>query len=256
MRIRPGIVLLLIWGIFLAAADILYLRYLQPARLGKTVSDVLHDATGLNPSIRHLSFSLVPRAGVEIHGLELHPETGHDMTISVEYCRAELSWLSLLRLKPVLRRVELVSPLFSLTRKKEPPRDVSAGSVFSSGKSGTGTGKNFSWPSQLSGMDIMLKNGTINILEEDGSCRLALTGLTLDAAWPGLRNGHADIRAERADIGLGKHIALNLSPVRLTAEDINIRRDATLYAGLRLSLDAQMNSLDAAMGHRIAAPYR
>ena len=182
MRIRPGIVLLLIWGIFLAAADILYLRYLQPARLGKTVSDVLHDATGLNPSIRHLSFSLVPRAGVEIHGLELHPETGHDMTISVEYCRAELSWLSLLRLKPVLRRVELVSPLFSLTRKKEPPRDVSAGSVFSSGKSGTGTGKNFSWPSQLSGMDIMLKNGTINILEEDGSCRLALTGLTLDAA--------------------------------------------------------------------------
>ena len=35
MRIRPGMVLLLIWGIFLAAADVFYLKYLQPARIGK-----------------------------------------------------------------------------------------------------------------------------------------------------------------------------------------------------------------------------
>ena len=76
MRIRPGIVLLLIWGIFLAAADILYLRYLQPARLGKTVSDVLHDATGLNPSIRHLSFSLVPGPEWKYTGLSFTPKQG------------------------------------------------------------------------------------------------------------------------------------------------------------------------------------
>ena len=77
MRIRPGIILLLLWGIFLAAADVLYLKYLQPSRLGKTVAGILHDATGLTPVIARLSFSLVPRAGVEIHGLTLQPETGH-----------------------------------------------------------------------------------------------------------------------------------------------------------------------------------
>lgn len=118
MRIRPGIIFLLLWGIFLAAADVLYLKYLQPARLGKTMAGILHDATGLTPVIARLSFSLVPRAGVEIHGLTLQPETGHDITISAEYCRAELSWLSLLRLKPVLRRVELRSPVLTSTGKK------------------------------------------------------------------------------------------------------------------------------------------
>lgn len=264
MRIRPGIVLLLLWGIFLAAADVLYLTYLQPARLGKTMAGILHDATGLNPAIDRLSFTFIPRAGVEIHGLTLQPESGHDISISAEYCRAELSWLSLLRLKPVLRRVELRSPVFDLNWKEAPANSDSGGvpdtapsTGASSGKrEEAGGGETFSWPSGLSGMIIALKNGTVRITEDRGARRLLMSGLTLDAAWPGLRRGHADIRAERADIDCGEHVTVSLGQIRLTAHDINIRRDAALSAELRLSLDAQMNSLDEAMGHRIAEPYR
>ena len=268
MRIRPGIILLLLWGIFLAAADVLYLKYLQPARLGKTVAGILHDATGLTPVIARLSFSLVPRAGVEIHGLTLQPETGHDITISAEYCRAELSWLSLLRLKPVLRRVELHSPVFDLNWKKmsensdsggvpttAPPAWASSDKREGAGDR-TGGDEPFSWPPELSGMSLVLKNGTVRIAEEQGARRLLLSGMTLDAAWPGLRRGHADIRVARADIGCGEYVTVSLGQLRLTAHDIDIRRDATVSAELRLSLDAQMNSLDEAMGRRIAEPYR
>lgn len=268
MRIRPGIIFLLLWGIFLAAADVLYLKYLQPARLGKTMAGILHDATGLTPVIARLSFSLVPRAGVEIHGLTLQPETGHDITISAEYCRAELSWLSLLRLKPVLRRVELRSPVFDLNWKKTPENSNSGGVPDTApsaralsdkregARDGTGGDESFSWPPELSGMSLVLKNGTVRITEEQGTRRLLLSGLTLDAAWPGLRRGHADIRVARADIGCGEYVTVSLGQLRLTAHDIDIRRDATVSAELRLSLDAQMNSLDEAMGHRIADPYR
>ncbi len=256
MRIRPGMVLLLIWGIFLAAADVFYLKYLQPARIGKTVSDLIHDSTGMNPTIRRLSISIFPGAGVKIYGLELHPESGHDIAIRAEYCLAELSWLSLLRLEPVVKNVRLVSPVIDFVWKKQP--ETVRGIPSSPGGEGSDSPSDIrpSWFSAVSGMRVELENGTVSVREENGLRRLSLTGITLEATWPGLRRGLADLQVRRADIDCGGDVTAILEHIRLIADDIDFRRDATLSAALHLSLDAQLDSLDKAFGHPIADPYR
>lgn len=183
MRIRPGMVLLLIWGIFLAAADVFYLKYLQPARIGKT--DIrphprLHgnEPDHQTPFHQHLS-----RSRRKNLRLELHPESGHDIAIRAEYCLAELSWLSLLRLEPVVKNVRLVSPVIDLVWKKQP--ETVRGIPSSPGGEGSDSPSDIRppWFSAVSGMRVELENGTVSVREENGLRRLSLTGITLEATW-------------------------------------------------------------------------
>lgn len=113
---RPGTLFLIFWGLFLTGAAMVYLLYLQPSRLGKTVSDSLQSTFQVQCGIRQVDLAIFPYPAVIIQELTLqlppNPESDATMraNVRVESCRAELSWLSLVRFKPVLHRVTLESP--------------------------------------------------------------------------------------------------------------------------------------------------
>ena len=85
---RLGTVLLIMWGLLLTAGVGVYLAYLQPARLGRTVSDTLESALGVRCVIRQVDFSLVPRAEVIIRGIRLAPGAVPNVNFRADACRA------------------------------------------------------------------------------------------------------------------------------------------------------------------------
>ena len=104
---RLGTVLLLLWGIFLTSMVYGYLAWLQPSRLSSTVSQLLESKLGVQCSIGEVSLSLFPLPTLHASDLSLLRGSMNHMELHIRRAHIQISYFSLLRLRPVIRSLTL-----------------------------------------------------------------------------------------------------------------------------------------------------
>lgn len=262
---RLDMVLLLVWGLLLSAGVTVYLGWLQPARLGRTVADTLESTLGLRCAIRRVDFSVLPRAEVTIRDVRLDPHAAPGVSMRADACRAELSWLSLFRLRPVLRRVELEGAVADIVWPPPGP----AGAPDSGADDRTdGAAPDIRpakadppWsvpalPPLLTGVRLRVTNSSLRLHSGDGSRELVLSGISGRARLPGLFRGSVDLSVRKSSFRAASAPEVTLDNFRLEAHSLREDERGELLGSLSVSTDVQMAALDDALGHTIAPPYR
>lgn len=264
MRIpRLGTILLILWGLLLAAAVGVYLTYLQPARLGRTVSNTLESTLGLRCTIRQVDFTLVPRAQVIIRGLRLAPGAVSHVEFRADACRAELSWLSLLRFKPVLRSVELegavadiVWPLPAPVLPGETAASASAASAPSPLSEDATVRPLPRLPRLLAGIHCRLDNSALRVHTADGSRQVLLSGISGHARLPGLFRGNVALNVRKSTLNLAPVPEITLDDFTLKADSLREDERGDLIGSLTAGAWVQMAALDGALGRPVKPAYR
>lgn len=256
---RLGTLLLVIWGLLLTGAVIVYLTYLQPARLGRTVSSALESSLGLKCTIREVNFSLFPRGMVIIRGLRLTPGTVRNVEFRVDSCQAELSWLSLLRLKPVLRSVDLQGPVADILWPLGSPAPAPRPAVRarSDGLDALTAPRALPiLPPTFAGIHINVANGVLRVRTEDGTRNILLSGINGNARLPGLFNGTVDLAVRKSSLRLGRAPEITLDDLAFRASSLHGDRNGDLTASLVLAAGIQMDSLESMLGHPLKPAYQ
>ncbi|MCH5276464.1 MAG: AsmA family protein [Desulfovibrionaceae bacterium] len=265
-KARLDIVLLIVWGLLLSAGVALYLSCLQPARLGRTVSDTLESLLGVRCAIRQVDFSVIPRAQVTLREIRLEPDAAPGVKLRADACRAELSWLSLFRLRPVLHRVELegavadiIWPLPDLRSPVERDEEARRTDGEEPGIRQAETGRPWAMPALpalLTGVRLRVVNSSLRLHSGDNSRELVLSGISGRGRLPGLFRGSVDLSV-RKSVFRGEAVPeITLDKFRLEAHSLREDERGELLGSLSMSGEVQMAALDAVIGHSIAPPYR
>lgn len=307
---RPGTIFLFLWGLFLTGAVMAYLLYLQPSRLGKTVSDSLQSAFNVQCNIRQVNLAFLPYPAVIIqdlfiqvpqdNGLDNTPQGVGDQSVNlavhVASCRAELSWLSVVRFKPVVHRVTLESPSVSMlipaataemvetanvakvtkvtkVTKDLEDNDTALSMLQPTGKLAhdslpPGVQPDTQWnlfqhlpviPPLLRGVTLNINNGTAHIAGKTHSgpqYNVAITGINGTTRLPGIFKGHARIELGNIAIKSPGLPLITISQTSISSSSLHSAADGEWTGDCALETNVQMESLDETLGHTIAEPYR
>lgn len=251
---RPGTILLLLWGVFLSLAVYGYLAWLQPSRLASTVSQLLESKLDVQCRIGEVSLSILPVPTIHASDLALLRGSVDNMELHVRRAEIQIGYLSLLRLKPVVRSVSLESPTLDISsaliekilNEKKAEEQTEAARPFSLPE----------LPSGITGVRIRIENGTCRITGVEGKGHLAVSGISAGARLPGLLPGHLDLSVR--DIRYTTSAGLDLSASSFSISLSSLRRShrGVCRGNMLISTNLQLAALDTLMGHEIEAPYR
>ena len=167
---RLGTVLLILWGIFLSSMVYGYLAWLQPSRLASTVSQILESKLNVQCNIGEISLSLFPLPTLHVNDLSLQRGSVDCMEAHIRRAHIQISYFSLLRLKPVIRSLTLENPTVDISaRLLEQTEEKNADSGQSSGNAGEPFAS-FTLPRlprSVIGVRIRMENGTCRVLGAD-----------------------------------------------------------------------------------------
>lgn len=251
---RPGTVFLILWGIFLSGAVAVYLAYLQPSRLGRTISDSLYSSLGIRCGIRQVGFRLLPQPGVILRGVALQQGEIAHASFRAELCQVELSWLSVFRLHPLVRAVDIQGAVADVVW---PPRAAQPAPEKSQPDALPPSSRPLPvLPRALSGMRIRIRDSAVRFRSGDGELRADFSGLNASARVPGLFRGHLEMSFQAGEIRAAKAPAVALGDFSLRLSSLRADRDGDLNGTLNLSASVQVESLEAALGHPVKPAYR
>ena len=249
-KLRLGTILLTLWGILLSAFVFAYLAWLQPSRLGTTVSHVLESTLGVQCNIGRVSLSFLPLPEVAIDDLSIHRGSVEHVEFTARRATVQVSWFSLLRLKPIVRSITLDSPTLdvsgSILKKDAAEQSPDTEEVFTLPDI----------PRYVTGLHLTLSNGTCRLASADGKDSLSLSGLNIRALIPSLVPGSLDLSVSSIRWLLASGIDLSARDSRLTISDLFKGLDSEWEGKATVSTALQLGSLDAAMGRRISDPFR
>lgn len=250
---RLGTILLVLWGIFLTASAYVYLTWLQPARLGETVSRELRSSLDVQCAIGEVSLSFFPRPTLELRDLSLVRGSMDHIEFFVRHARAEISWGSLLRLKPIVVRVRLDGPTLDVSGQ------ILDRLMQSREKTEALPPASFKLPKfhpSIVGTRFSIHDGLCRLSSSDGRSAFILSGIESTARLPGFFPGHLNLSLASIHCALSSGIDINASDTKLSIPKISKKLSGLLTSTANFSTSLQMDSLDTAWGHKIAAPYR
>ena len=251
-KARLGTVLLALWGILLTVFVYAYIAWLQPSRLGCTVSYVLESTLGVRSDIGRVSLSFFPMPEVTIEDLSLRRGTLDHLEFSARRASVQVSWFSLLRLKPIVRTIALDSPTLDISgaimqKALHAPQEGSEPDIP------------FTVPDiplHITGLHLRLSNGTCHFASSDGKDSLTLSGLNIHAVIPSLAPGKLDLSVDSIRYLLASGIDLSAKESRVSIDSLFKGLDSEWEGQASISTALQLGSLDTAMGRRISDPYR
>ncbi|MBR5882685.1 MAG: hypothetical protein IKY97_04295 [Mailhella sp.] len=251
-KARLGTVLLALWGILLTVFVYAYLAWLQPSRLGGTVSYALESTLGVRCDIGRVSLSLLPMPEVTIEDLSLHRGTLDHLEFSARRASVQVSWFSLLRLKPIVRTIALDSPTLDISgaimqKALHAPQEGNQPAIPLSVPD---------IPLHITGLHLELSNGTCHFASADGRDSLTISGLNIHAVIPSLVPGKLDLSVDSIRYLLASGIDLSAKESRISIDSLFKGLDSEWEGEASVSTALQLGSLDTAMGHRISDPYR
>jgi len=250
-KVRLGTILLTVWGILLSAFVFTYLTWLQPSRLGTTVSSVLESTLGVHCDIGRVSLSFSPLPEVTISDLSIHRGSVEHVEFTARRATVQVSWFSLLRLKPIVRSITLDSPTLDISGSILKKDDSS-----SAGKEAEEVFTLPDIPRYITGLHLTLRNGTCRLASADGKDSLSLSGLNVKALIPSLVPGSLDVSVSSIRWLLASGIDLSAKDSRLSVSSLFKGLDDEWEGKAAVSTAIQLGSLDTAMGRRISDPYR
>ncbi|WP_446423847.1 hypothetical protein [Mailhella sp.] len=252
-RPRLGTVLLTLWAAMLTVFVCAYVVWLQPARLAGTISTILESTFKVRCDMGTLSLSLLPMPTVTIDDLALRRGSIEHLEFRTRRARVQVSWFSLLRLKPIVRTITLDSPTLDL-----------CGALMAkngkSDKSGTAPLASFDVPDvprYITGLRLNIIDGTCRFTSADGKDSLTVSGIELSSRLPGLLPGSLEAGLDTIRWRLASGIDLSAQGTKLALGSLYKNKLSGEWDGeVQLETALQLDALDAFMGHRISDPYR
>ena len=249
---RLGTILLTLWGLTLSAFVYAYLAWLQPSRLGDTVSYILDSSFGVHCDIGRVTLSLFPMPEVAIDDIRMHQGSVDSVEFHARRATVQVSWFSLLRLKPIVRTVTLETPTVDISGSIM--QKISASPSDQAQKPTSFALPDI--PRYVTGLRFRVHDGRCRFSSACGRDSLTVSGIDISARIPGLLPGSLELSAASARYLLA-------SGIDITAQDTHISA-GSLYQGLDdiwngealISTALQLGSLDKVMGGRISDPYR
>jgi len=249
---RLGTVLLTLWGILLTVAVYTYLAWLQPSRLGSTVSRVLESSLEVQCDIGAVSLSLFPLPSLTVDELRLRRNSVDHLEFHVRQAQAEMSWFSLLRFKPIIRSLALISPTLDVSgnlMQKVP-------TTSEEHREDSETAPLPSLPRYITGVRVHIENGMCRLASANGKDSLTFSGINAGARLPGIIPGNLELSIDDVRCILASGIDLSARETRLSVASLFKGLSDTWDGELHFSTAVQMGSLDSFMGRRISDPYR
>lgn len=247
---RLGTLLLALWGLFLTAAVFTYLVWLQPSRLGTTVSRQLESSLNVQCDFGSISLSLFPLPSFHASDLTLRRGSLDHIEFHARHVTAQVSWLSLLRLEPIVYSLELDKPTLDISGRLADrllDQDISS-----------------DWqhlevpqiPYAIVGTKITLNNGVCRLASADGQHHLTLSGISLKSRLPGIVPGKADLSVESIHLDLASGVDIAALNTKARIHSLRHTLNGEWKSSLSFSTSLQMESLDKAMGRKISDPFR
>lgn len=251
-KVRLGTLLLALWGILLSAFVYTYLAWLQPSRLGATVSYALESTLGVHCDIGRVSLSFLPMPELTITDLSIERGSVEHVEFHARKATVQVSWFSLLRLKPIVRSLNIESPTLDISGSLLKRNAASSEDTKSQEEGFTIP----DIPRYITGLNLTLSNGTCRLASADGKDSLSASGINIKALIPSLVPGNLDLSISSIRWLLASGIDLSAKENNLTITDLYQGLDSEWEGHANISTELQLGSLDTAMGHRIADPYR
>ncbi|HJD96971.1 AsmA-like C-terminal region-containing protein, partial [Mailhella massiliensis] len=174
------------------------------------------------------------------------------MELHIRRAHIQISYFSLLRLKPVIRSLRLENPTL----------DISADLLAHSGREGEKTpGPSGSFtlprlPRSIIGLSVFMENGVCRVTGTDGKSSLVLSGIEVSSRLPGLLPGHLEVHVDNLHCSLPSGLELSARRSRLAVPSLHRGLHHAWSASVQFSSETQLGALDAVLGREISAPYR
>lgn len=252
-----GLFFLTCWIILVSTGLFLYLGYLQPTKLGATISSYLKEKTQLEFDIESVTFSFSPKPAVNISNIVLY-DTSLPARITIKNAYSELSWRSLILFKPVLKHLTVsdVDAQVTLPRQKEKQAEFSIEKV--SEEFSTlffNRLKEFSIPHYFSSLQLTVSHADGEILDPNHSVKYRFKNFNALIKTPDILDGDADLSLDELAIFSENYLLFHLGQTKIQAKDVSY--NPRTYSGtLLFETNLQVSSLAPYYDTPIREAYR
>lgn len=239
-----GLFFLICWIILVSTGLFLYLGYLQPTKLGATISSYLKEKTQLEFNIDSVTFSFAPKPAVNIHTIVFY-DTSLPAKITIKNAYSELSWRSLILFKPVLRQLTVsdVDIQVTLPKQEQKPTDFSIEQVSQEfAAKFFNRLQEFSIPHYFSSLELTVNHAKGEIVDPNTSMKYSFKNFNAFIKTPDILDGNAKLTLDELEIFYEDYMLFHLGETKITANDISYN-PRTYSGNLLFETNLQVSSL-------------
>lgn len=239
-----GLFFLICWMILVSTGVFLYLSYLQPTKLGATISSILKEKTNLEFNIERVTLSLLPAPSVNIENIVFY-DASQSTKIAVKNAQSELSLRSIIMLKPVLKRLTIsdVDIQAVLHKREQSQTEISIEKVSQEfADKFFNRLQEFSIPHYFSSLQLTINNANGEIFDSTTLVKYAFHNFNATIKTPDILDGNAVLSIDNLAIFYDNYLLFHLGQTKIQAD--NVSYNPRTYSGrLLFETNLQVSSL-------------
>ncbi len=247
-----GLFLLICWIILVSTSVFIYLAYLQPTKLGTTISSALKEKTNLEFNIESVALSFAPSPTLTANSIIFY-DTTLPVQISIKNAKGELSWRSLFLLKPVVKRLTVSDIDVKLTlpkleekqeqnSEKQPQVSINEISQKAADKLFNRL-QDFSIPHYFSSLELTINRANAQIIDPNHSLTYLFHNFNAVLKTPQIIDGYANLNLDELEIFYEDYLLFHLGQTKINAADVSYN-PRTYSGNLSFETNLQVSSLN------------
>lgn len=239
-----GLFFLICWIVLVSTGLFLYLGYLQPTKLGATISSYLKEKTHLEFNIESVTFSFLPKPAVNINTIVFY-DTSLPAKITVKNAYSELSWRSLILFKPVLKHLTISDIDVQVTLPKQEKKQTEFSIEQVSQEFAAiffNRLQDFSIPHYFSSLELTLNRANGEILDPNTSMKYSFKNFNAFIKTPDILDGNANLTLDELAIYDEDYLLFLLGETKMKAKDVSYN-PRTYSGSLLFETNLQVSSL-------------
>lgn len=252
-KISIGLIALICWMIFISAGVFIYLAYLQPTKLGATISSAIKEKTNLEFNINNVALSFTPSPTFTAENIVFY-DAALPAQISLKNAKGELSWRSLFLLKPVLKRLtitdinaKLILPKTKQAQEKIQEQNPEQRSIEKLSQEFADKFFNrledFSIPHYFSSLELTINNANAEIFDPNHSMTYVFHNFNSKLKTPNIIDGYANLSLDELAVYYEDYLLFHLDQTKINAADISYN-PRTYSGNLTIETMLQVSSLN------------
>lgn len=245
-----GLIALICWMIIVSAGVFVYLIYLQPSKLGATISSYLKEKTNLEFSIGSVALSFSPSPTVTADTIIFY-DTKLPAQIYIKNAQGKLGWRSLFLLKPVVKRLTIsnINAKITLPEQEQeqspaPQADIAVEKISQEfADTFFNRLQDFSIPHYFSSLELTINKANGEIIDPNHSMRYAFRNFNANLKTPNIIDGHAELSLDEFAIYNENYMLFHFGKTKVHAADVSY--NPRTYSGkLSIETNLQVSSLN------------
>ena len=256
-KLPIGLFILICWMIIVSTSVFIYLAYLQPTKLGATISSALKEKTNLEFNIESVALSFSPSPALTANNIVFY-DTTLPAQISIKHAKGELSWRSLFLFKPVLKRLAISDIDAKLTlpeqintpeqdKYKQAPKQPTPVSINEISQKFADKFferlQAFSIPHYFSSLELTINNANGEIFDSAHKIKYSFHNFNSKLKTPHIINGYANLNLDELAIFYEDYLLFHLGQTKVRAADISYS-PRTYSGNLTIETNLQVSSLN------------